>query len=101
MRALIAFRAAGKFPELPGLDTTAEHQRLTATFNAALDRVISGLRSNPNKLWVMTQIQPALEEVAKEDTEACEHFGMHVKKIMDIVEIDSSDGMLSFYPGGI
>ena len=102
MRALAEFRAADKFLELPGAsDTTAERQRLTAIFDAALDKLIVGLQSNPRKFWFMTQIQPALEEVETEDTEAREHFGTHVEKIMDIVGIDSSDGMLSFYLGGI
>ena len=64
--------------------------------NFALDRLISGLQSNPRKLWFMAQIQPALQQVATEDTEAREQFGMHVEKIMDIVGIDASDGMLSF-----
>jgi hypothetical protein len=101
MRALAALRSADKFLELPGEDTTAERLRLTSIFDAALDRLILGLRSNPNKLWFMTQIQPALSEVSGEDTEARECFGKHVEAIMDIVGIQSSDGVLSFYLGGI
>ena len=101
IRALTEFRAADKFRELPGDDTSVERQRLAFIFNAALDKLISGIRSNPNKLWFMTQIQPALEEVATEDTEARDHFGTHLEQVMDIVGIDSSDGMLSFYLGGV
>lgn len=101
IRALTELRGAEKFLELPGEDTTVERERLTAIFNGALDRVISGLKSNPRKRWFMAQIQPALEEVVVEDTEAREHFGILIEKVMDIVEIDSSDGMLSFYLGGI
>jgi hypothetical protein len=101
IRALTAVRGAEKFLELPGEDTTVERGKLTAIFNGALDRVISGLKSNPRKRWFMAQIQPALAEIADEDTEAREHFGMHVEKVMDIVGIDSSDGMLGFYLGGL
>jgi hypothetical protein len=101
IRALTDLRGAEKFLELPGEDTTVERGRLTAIFNGALDRVISGLKSNPRKRWFMAQIQQALAEIADEDTEAREHFGMHVEKVMDIVGIDSSDGMLSFYLGGL
>jgi len=101
IRALTQLRRAEKFLELPGKDTAAERQRLTAIFNGALDQVIAGLASNPRKQWFMAQIQPALEQVAGEDTEAREHFGMLIERVMDIVEIDSSDGMLSFYLGGI
>ena len=101
IHALSELRCAEKFLELPGEDTTVERQRLTAIFNGTLDKVIAGLKSNPRKQWFMAQIQPALAEVAHEDTEAREHFGMYIEKVMDIVKIDSSDGMLSFYLGGI
>jgi hypothetical protein len=101
IRALNELRGSEKFLDLPGEDTTVERQRLTAIFNGTLDKVISGLKSNPRKQWFMAQIQPALAEVANEDTEARERFGMHIEKVMDIVEVDSSDGMLSFYLGGI
>lgn len=101
IRALTAFRATDKFLELPGLDTTAERRRLASIFDAVLDRVILGLQSTPSKLWVMKQIQPALSEVATADTEARESFGFHIERIMDIIGIDSSDGMLSFYLGGV
>jgi hypothetical protein len=95
MRALAALRSADKFLELPGENTTAERLRLTAIYDAALDRLILGLQSNPNKL--MTQIQPALAEVTGEDTEARECFRKHVEQIMDIVGIESSDGILNHY----
>ena len=101
IRALTELRGAEKFLELPGEDARVERKRLTAIFNGTLDKVISGLKSNPHKRWVMAQIQPALVEVAYEDTEAREHFGMHIEKVMAIVEIDSSDGMQSPYLGGI
>lgn len=101
IRALSDIRAAEKFLELPYADPTAERERLSSIFDATLDKVISGLQSNPRKRWFMAQIQPALDKVAEEDTEAREHFGMHIEKVMDIVGISSSDGMLSFYLGGI
>ena len=74
---------------------------MTEMFNGALGRVISVLKSNPRKRWFMAQIQPILAEIGNEDTEVREHFWIHVEKVMDIVRIDSSDGMLSFYLGGM
>jgi hypothetical protein len=41
MRALAALRSADKFLEVPGEDTTAERLRLTAIFDAALDRPVT------------------------------------------------------------
>jgi len=73
IRALTDFRAADKFLELPGDDTTVERQRLTSIFNGALDSIIPGLKSSPQKLWFMARLQPALEEAACQDTEAREH----------------------------
>ena len=37
----------------------------------------------------------------QEGSEAREHFGMELEHIMDILGIESSDGMLSYYLGGI
>jgi hypothetical protein len=64
-------------------------------------RLTLGLQSNPNKLWFMRQVQPALAELSGDDTEARECFGKHVEQIMDIVGIESSDGILSHYLGGV
>ena len=70
-------------------------------FGALVDRLLAGLSGNPQKLWVMGQFQPALAAMQTEDTEAREHFGMSVERIMDVLGIESSDGILGFYLGGI
>lgn len=90
-------RESEKFIELPGTDTTEEQARLSHVFNALLDRLIAGLSTNPNKLWVMSQFQPSLEAVQMEDTEGRDHFGIHLERLMDILGIESSDGLLGFY----
>ncbi len=90
-------RASEKFIQLPGTDIAAEQARLSVIFDDLLDRLIAGLSEHPNKLWVMGQFQPALEAVSTEDTEAREHFGIHIERLMDILKIESSDGLLGFY----
>jgi len=45
----------------------------------------------------MQQFKPSLEELYGEDTEARDHYGDHLELIMDILDIESSDGILSFY----
>lgn len=94
---LEAFRVSEKFTALPGTDTTEELARLSAVFNALLDRLIAGVLSNPNKLWVMLQFQQSLDAVSMEDTEGRERFGTHLERVMDILRIESSDGLLGFY----
>lgn len=91
------FRATEKFTGLPGINTEEEQARLSRVFNALLDRLIAGISSNQSKLWVMSQFRPALEAVQMEDTEARDHFGIHLERLMDILRIESSDGLLGFY----
>lgn len=97
LRQLGILRASEKFTDLPGTDTILEKERLSLTFNKFLDHLLDGVQSNPNKLWVMGQFQQALEVVQGEDTEGRECFGDYLEQVLDILQIDSSDGLLSFY----
>jgi hypothetical protein len=97
MRQLKVLRAEPRFPNLPGVDTREEKERLSATLDPLFVRLIEGVENNPSKLWVMKQFQPALDAVRMEDTEAREHFAEHLHKIMDALNIESSDGLLGFY----
>lgn len=99
--SLTEFRSREKLLHLPGIDTTLERERLLKILNALLDELLAGIEKNPSKLWVLAQFQHALVQVQMEDTEGREHFGMEVEHIMDILGIESSDGLLSFYLGGL
>lgn len=99
--ALNTFRSKDKFLLLPGVDTTLERERLSKVLNGLTDALILGVEANPTKLWVMGQFQIYLMQVEEEDTEGREHFGSGVEELMDILGIDSSDGLLSAYLGGI
>ena len=65
--------------------------------DSILGTLINGLLQNPSKLWVMETFLPELEIIEMQDTEAKEHFGDHLEIIMDILNIESSDGLLSYY----
>jgi Domain of unknown function (DUF4844) len=95
------FRLAPKFELLPGVDTQREKARLALPMDSLIVALIDGIRENPSKLWVMGHFERALLKVQHEDTEVREHFGLEMERLMDILGIDSSDGMLSFYLGGI
>jgi hypothetical protein len=101
MEKLRQFRWQSKLMNLPGTVATEERERLEPVLNQLVDRLLDGVERHPSKLWVLTQFQPALELVAEEDTEAREHFGIEIETIMDILGIESSDGLLSCYLGGI
>jgi hypothetical protein len=98
---LRAYRARPKLEHLPGVDTRDERARLGAQLDVLTDRLLDGVEAHPTKFWVMKQFQTLLESVEGEDTEAREHLGMELEALMDILGIDSSDGLLSCYLGGI
>lgn len=97
LQQLSSFRAADKFLELPGVAPTEERKRLSSILNALLDRLIAGVSENSTKLWVMKQFQLALNAVSTEDTEGRDHFGRNLEIVMDILHIETSDGLLGFY----
>ena len=101
LQELRAFRGKAKLDDLPGVDPGKERERLAAVLNELADALINGIESNPRKLWVMKRFQRFRARMETEDTEGREHFGMEVEQVMDILGIESSDGLLSFYLGGL
>jgi len=93
---LKSFKDSELFAELPS-SVPNEKQLLTKLLDSILDTIINGLLRNPSKLWVMETFLPVLEIMQMQDTEAKEHFGDHLEIIMDILNIESSDGFLSYY----
>lgn len=89
-------RSSDLFTNLPG-SIPGEKAWLIKKFICVLDVLITDLKINPSKRWVMEMFVPSLEAMQAEDTEAREHFGDHLELIMDILEIESSDGLLGAY----
>jgi len=100
IRQLAAFKTAEKFVGLPGVDNEAEKKRLSNHLNKLVDTLIADVPQNSGKLWVMKQFQVALEAIAEEDTEAREYFCVELENLMDILEIESSDGLINYYMYG-
>ena len=99
--ALKAFREKEKVCLLPGVDTRDERRLLNQVLNDLVDRLLQGIQSNPSKLWTLAQFQESLLLLEQPDTEVREHFGMELEEIMDILSIESSDGLLSYHLGGL
>ena len=98
LEELSSFKKQDKFADLPG-NIPGEKDRLSNLINSIIDKLIEGISDNPSKLWVMKQFQSYLDIAMDEDTEGREHFAEHLAMIMDILEIESSDGLLGFYLG--
>ncbi|MGM9485896.1 DUF4844 domain-containing protein [Ideonella sp. YS5] len=93
---LVEYREQPKLVRLPG-QVPGEHERLTAVVNQLTDELLKGVQANPSKLWVMRQFQRALETISGEDSEGKEHVGYELQRIMKILHIAKSDGLLTFY----
>ena len=93
---LVEFRSQPKLIRLPG-EIPGERERLSAMVNHLIDELINGVEANPSKLWVMKRFQHVLEAIWGEDTEGKEHVGYELQRIMKILGIAKSDGLLAFY----
>jgi hypothetical protein len=98
---LRGYREGAKLADLPGPNPSAERERLASELDGLAERLIAGIEAHPSKFWVLKQFQRSLEAVQEEDTEAREHFGTELERLMEIVGIESSDGVLTWYLGGI
>jgi hypothetical protein len=96
---LRAFREGPKLADLPGVNPSPERERLAVVLDDLATRLLAGVEAHPTKFWVLKQFQESLEIVQKEDTEAREHFGAELERLMDIVGIGDSDGVLTHYLG--
>ena len=97
LASFLSLRAAIKFDDLPGYDTEQEQARCSAVVDDLIDRLVAGIEANPRKSWVLEQCLPTLKAACLEDTEARERFGPYLERILDILGIESSDGMFNFY----
>ena len=101
LEQLRAYRDGPKLADLPGENPSAERERLAVMLDDLATRLLAGIAGHPTKFWVLKQFQQSLELVQEEDTEAREHVGVELERLMQILGVDSSDGVLSHYLGGI
>jgi len=96
---LRAHRDGPKLADLPGESPSPERERLALELVRLVNRLLEGIEAHPTKFWVLKQFQQSLELVQGEDTEAREHFGEELERLMTIVGIVSSDGVIAYYLG--
>ena len=78
------------FREGPGLDENVAR---------VADRLLAGVAAHPTKFWVLKQFQPALEDARNEPAATRERVGAGLRQLMNILGIESSDGLLAYYLG--
>jgi hypothetical protein len=59
---------------------------------ALADTLLAGIEAHPTKFWVMQQFRKTLERAG--DAAGCDQLGGELEKLMDILGIASSDGVL-------
>ena len=61
---------------------------------ALADTLLAGIAAHPTKFWVLQQFRKTLEQVRDGDAAAGDPLGGELEKLMDILGIASSDGVL-------
>jgi hypothetical protein len=91
---LRAWRAAPKFDELAGAPAAPGRARLAAELEALAGRLLAGVERHPTKFWVLKQFQQTLDALDGECAETRVQVRGELERLMDILGIGSSDGVL-------
>jgi hypothetical protein len=95
--ALHGYRLGPKLADLPGPSPSPERERLASELDRLVGTLIGGIEAHPTKFWVLKQFQQSLLAVQGEDARAREHFGTELERLLEIVGIGSSDGVVEYY----
>ena len=98
--ALKQLRIAPKFrPDrsvmYPGPATENDRVRLEGTINKLIDNLLATNVESLDKQAVLKEFKTTLAKTVAEDTEDEDHVCFYLEKIMDIFQIESSDGLLN------
>jgi hypothetical protein len=93
---LQALRAHAKF-EAASVDVGP---RLAEHMNELIDRLIANLALNPTKAYVLAEFTCTLKSFEREDSEDQDAALQYLENIMDILQIESSDGLLNHWRYG-
>jgi len=94
---LRALRQQPKFLNLPGQPAAEERRRLEPLINDLLDRLLTGIEANPQKSWVLSQMNPTVAAFYLEDTEARDPCVDYLEQTLVILGIPGADGAFQKY----
>jgi Domain of unknown function (DUF4844) len=97
LRSEPKFQGEGLYPGAP-----TEEIRKSAEFaiNRMLDQLKSGLPSSPRKSYVLSEFFEMLEAFEGHDTDERERACTYCERVMDLLGIESSDGVLNTWMYG-
>jgi hypothetical protein len=97
LESLKAFRDGRKRTDLIEAEPDDPSLDLSPNLDRLAERLLCGIEANPSKRWVMAQFQQSLVPVIHIDDEGRKRFSEELKNVMQIIGIESDDGLLDFY----
>jgi hypothetical protein len=79
----------------PGAPTEEIRLRVEHAVNGMLDRLSVGLQESPRKSYVLAEFLEMLQCFEEDDTEEREQACTYCERVMTILGIESSDGLLN------
>ena len=106
LQRLSALRSQSKFHEewdrlYSGAPTEEIRLKAERAVNAMLDRLQVGLPKSPRKSYVLSEFLEMLRSFEREDSEEREEACLYCERVMAILGIESSDGVLNTWLYGI
>lgn len=98
VQRLSELRAESKFRALylyPGAPSEEIRVRAEGRVNDMLDRLLFGLKSAPRKSFVLSEFMEMLRGFEGEDSEEREWACCYCERVMNLLDIESSDGLLN------
>jgi predicted TIM-barrel enzyme len=95
LEQLRAWRDGPKLARLPG--PSPARARVAAELDNLAEALLAGVERHPTKFWVLKQFQQSLEAIGDVDAEAREQLGAELGRVLDLLGIGSSDGVVEYY----
>lgn len=100
LKALQSLRAEKKFQEdeedmYPGAPDEETRLRCEGAINQMIDALIQGLPKQSTTAFVLSEFEKHLNLLSDEDTEEREMACVYCERIMNILDIESSEGLLN------
>jgi hypothetical protein len=91
------FRLEPKFEDTGIYHAPSEAVRTAAAarLNELLDRLVAAIAAHPTKAFVLSEFRRTLTEFDRSDSEERDRLLVYLERIMDMVGIESSDGLLN------
>jgi hypothetical protein len=97
LESLRAFREGHKRTDPVEAESDDPSIDLSPNLDRLAERLLRGIEASPSKRWVLAQFQQSLVPVIHIDEEGRKRFGEELTNVMQILGIESDDGLLDYY----